>query len=1511
MGQVPSKNKLLGGIDMDTDQSLIRENRTTFQKNLAYDVNKNADAPGGEGSNYGVLTPYEGSSPLTGITFPAGDNFCIGTYESKETNEAYVFVWNSNEDHFIYRINGDATSEIVYSGSCLNFQNSPQNFISEGRCVLITDTYTDRQTNEERLFKFLVFVDDYNETRMISVEDSIETDSFNPTTHPYFSTANTYKCSDCSDIINLGVATPMKCIGITPVPRDPSESTLQNLLNNKGWQWRIKYIDRYGRESEHGVISDRFFTNLGSDCTQFSDGIPRCVSLTIDAGCPLVEKIQIEFRTCSSSSEIEENSDWFLYDTIDKYNNCQNVPWYEREKNPEFDYNSGDNTFEYVFCGDKECQAIPVSETVRTQNPLPLTSSSVFPIDKGIGLANNVRDFNPLGCTELDKLSFTVTPPAAGCANDLKRIVVYAVIYNPQMSKMSGIWDIGSIPPLPNGAKQTGIVFGNAFCQGDVENVTDFSDTNSPLAYEQSFRDGYKGFIGYLAGTNYFAISEQYKLESSGLTKLGPLSYRDFQPYQVATGGTSPVLIQRFEFKVVPGKYSFRIASHKITTNQDYQGSSTYTAGSGDATDPSSLDTLEKELIIDVCTNDYIQDPTTEDVLCIYDLSFANPPDCTQWGRIIEGYVREDRVGFRPMELVPVTALGGSAVTCVRSDHNGFYFLASSGSTLVAQIAIDYCTGTVTRAPKILDPANVVHEDVFAMNGDNEYPNAGRRLATANVSLCDTTDTGISGVPFVMKYGPFGLTDISGDVTLIGHQRDGALAASGDTIIRTQSGGCVIVDCADSCDHCFTDLNFAYVACGGSRDVDLGDFEVAIQTSGLKGLENGGKYGIGIVLHDWMGRHSFVQANETHYINIPALTETHTFNFSTVSFSMAGIVFPSWVKYVSFYMTENLNNEDYLMWTADKVDFIDTGGNINTVTPSKIRVYYGSLTEYNKQNNFATNTNWQFLTSDGQHSVIGDYVEFIRNGDDDETWFDKTNTGYVRYSSDGAYFDIDYNADLKDLVAGALFKLVRPKACLTKFIYYELCSTIRVEAGVPETTSGTLNAFDAYFVGRQIPVPVQTGSGTTIVTKYYYNLYFEHNSPSDFYGFKCANRGRINIKNPYERQKRIGSEVALSQDITYRGSFNGLSYFIESDITTFEEQEWGAITVVIPEINTYLFLCANDNFVVGYKDTLIRTGGEGEIIAPSNAGAWGTPQRKIGSNYGCQMRDINTIRKHEGIVVFLDKQRYSILFHNFSDVKDVSINGYRSYLSSSIKTVNGVLLADFVAYIPYYHGGVDAYRREYYLTVFYAPVPGNTPTYNNNDIFTTPGGSETISISLETGVLKTFPSFVPEYYLTFEGWPYRKNMFAFKGGVAWSHRGIGGVSVDYNNFFGSQGPKVVRIVTNISPERVKKFLYNEVYCKQHKFYIDSIITESGQLSRIKPTWWEQREKFWCAAYMCAMNTFNDPNFPILATAPLTDGDPVSGRWIESRYIAEDADRGKYCELSAIVVYVTATDKSAD
>lgn len=1498
MAPIPLKHIPVKGINLDLDETRITPDTALFIKNLTWDSNKNTTSPVGEGSNALTATPLEGNIIATDLALPPGQNYCIGSFNSIETNELYLFVWNSGNSHFIYRVNGvDGTTQFVYRGACLNFQFAPEYYIAEGRCVMRAVKYIDDISNEEKVRKFLIFTDNYNEVRFINVEESIETNFYDPVAYPYFSLGGT-DCEECS-IIDLAVATPMKCINVEAVEPSPGDELKQNLMLSKGCQWRVKFILRDYRESEHGIISNRYFVYTGNNCLEASNGLPRCVDLTFDIGCPLVEKIQIEFRTCTSNNQdLATDSDWFLYDTIEKYDNCEDVEWYERGINSSYNYDPENHTFTYRFCADKECQPIDVNETNRTNNQVPQKSSSVFALDKGIGLANNVRDFEPLDCDVLSNIRYDVNPAETTCEiSQLRTIVIYVPIITP-------ILYTGGSPTIVTIWKH------------NIENSTLFwglgDAQDNPQSWGQYFVPGNVGFLGYLAGTKFVSESRQvlFNRTTKSFTYMGfPEQSPNIPYYQgpLFYNDQNVIALQRFEFRVPPGKYSFRIASPLVLQSEGYQTSSTNVYGTSTIGNLATQTSEAKELIIDCCEGDVIYDSPGDPTLMIYDCTFG-PYTC--------GHLIEDEVSKLPLEWAQVVdETGGSSIFTPHTDHNGFFFGAGTGQYISLSTWVRSCETEFKIQTRHTDE-NYTNQNYYAYSPGG-FPIAGRRIVKGSVVLCDSS-IGVPGALVVCKHGPVAITNTFGEFTMLLHWREADFGS--DLLILSQAGSCRITACGDECQFCFEDKNVPYLDCCDigvdptCRTTTLTPWS-ALALGNVRGLHNGGRYGVGITLHDGKGRHTFIQANESHYVDMPPLIETKTFNFSELTFNIApGTVFPDWVRYITFSLTKNLNYEDYLMWVADKVEFIDNAGNINSSAPAKIRIYIASIPEYNEQNGFATNTNWEFTTTQNGVATnrVGDQVEFIINGDG--TWFTETIKGLVTYNKEGKYFDIEYQDALADLTAGALIKLIRPKECQTQNIYYETCTVVKVDNGTPEMLSGVIKGEDAYFLNRQIPIPEERkdddGNVVKSVIAKVFAFFFEHHSPSDFYGDHCANRGRLNVKNPYERKKRNGTEVALSAALIDRGNYNGLSYFSPERVTTFEEQQWGAIVSVLPEQSTILCICEHDNFLVGFNDTAVRTDDEGNLVAGSTANSFGAPQRKIGSNYGCQMRDINTIRKYQGIVMYMDRDRMALVRNDYSQAQDVSAAGYRSYMTKKIAWVNENDNNVSRAFDYIFIGGINPKTGEYYLTAYGKKLTEFSPVYINSELQPNVSLNETISVDLYTGMLKAFTSFTPEYYGMLEGYYLDKAVFTMRLGAAWVHT-VKNPAAAWNNFYGTQGKKVLVIVSNRGAEKIKRYQYLEVYCKEHKLIADKIETDMGQLSRIKAAYWDKRDRMWCAPFLCDLNTFQDPNIPIIAIAPITDGDPLVGRWAVIRLVSENADDAKYCEVEAVATYVIAEGLSAD
>lgn len=1482
----------ISGVNLDTSPARLTPDAATFVKNLTYDVNKNNNETSGEGANLGLLTPLEANKLITNITFPAGDKLVIGTHECKENNKLYVCVYNNSGNHFIYNINGDTgLSTLVLVDSDLNFQNKPEYFISEGRMVVRVVEYIDPVTGNLVTRTFILLTDNFNDQRFICEEDSILTSFFTVPSN-YFSIPNPYDF-ERRYLINLGVPPLNRCVSATPLAVSEEDATLQNLMNNIGWQWRLKYIDRYGRPSEHGPISDMYFASIGSNCIQSSGSVSRCVQLKIDLGGPFVEKIQIEFRKCSG--------DWFLYETIDKYDNTTNAVWNLRNLNTGYSYNISDNTFDYVFCGDKQCSPIDQTETSRNYNPLPLLSSSLFAINKGIGLANNVDGFEPVKTSELDKITFSVNPPVTNNCAIIRKITIYVPIYQRRDDTVVAISLV-----LPNPVTgENGVQWGN---YGSTIKDRKPSPYVQPAEYGQYFPSGNQGFIGYLAGTDYRSISKQVSIDfaANQETAIGPLNESYINAWQGRDAFSKTPIVQKFEFHVAPGRYSFRIASSYASATEEYQKTSTSVAGVTSLGNIGPLINGEKELIIDCNGGDVSITNSTDNSLVIWDVA---------WGRHIEGYLREDLTSNIPVELANVYAppassgFGYSTVTGF-TDHNGYYFISIVGNDVAISVEEDRCSAGVFTQKITTD--NIWHtENMYVASPALELNPLDRRVITGRVELCGL-GTAIGGALVVVKNGPFAYTDANGNFKLVLHQRRTPYADPGDYIFLSQKGSCQINDCIDDCKGIFNPFTIPYAACAQpGRDVVVPTWQAKIKGLNYKGLQNGSRRKAAVVFHDWMGRQDFAQSTENYFFDLPPLIDLKAFGFSIVSWAINNSFrAPSWAKFMSFWITPDLNNDDYLTWAVDKVEFVDSSGNINNITPAKIRIYYESLAEYNKQNSFGTNTTWTFTGVDANSTRIGDYIEFIRNGEpstntDANGWFNKTIKSLVTYDTQGKYIDIEYIAELADLVAGAYVKLIHPKICTTQYIFSELCGMIRINSqGIPEALSGTLNAYDSYYVNRSIPVPVENkdlkGDIIRSVISTNYSYFFEHRSPSDFWGDHCANGGRINVQNPYEKQTRSGSEIALSKSLVNKSSFNGMGYFTDGDKTTFEEQQWGNITTVVPEVNSILVICAHDSFVVGFNDNNIRIDASGNATAASLPNTFGKPQRKIGGNFGCQSIDINSVRKKNGFVIFVDRNRCAVVMHNYSDAKDVSTNaGYSGYLMAKIGKMNELQQGSAGGRYYYFVAGVM--DDQYFLTSF-SNLHNNMPanSYINNSIRVQIDLPETMCIDIPTGQLKYFASFTPEYYGLLEGFYKLKTMFSFKSGSGWSHKNND--TTVFNNFYGTQCKKVIQVVSNRDPDVEKRFAWNEVFCKEHKFVVDRIETESGQVSRILGANWDQRDKVWCSDFKCDINTPLDPNLPILAIAAIVEGNFLYGLWAKIRYISEDADDNKYCGLNSISIY---------
>jgi len=1631
------RNDLSKGINLDLDESRLPPDTAVFLKNITRNVNTNAAAAALAGSNQDVSTPVEGCQALTISGMPSGTNYCIGYYSSESTNELYFFVYNSATNHTIWVISGDTgVIQKVYQGALLQFQLNPKYFIAQGRSTLELRSRVDPTTGLQSNFKFLIFTFNYTNQFLIEVNSSIATSSYS--TSFFTSSAAFY---NPLELVHLGVPTPLVAMGIdTPNAYTPTtaDAQLQNMISRNGWQFRIKTVDFYGRESEHGIISDTAIVLIGGGCISLSNGLPRCFNLNFDAGNPMVDVIQIEYRKWTGDgSESAIQTDWLLYEAINKYDNSTGE-WYTRSINPLFTtagsgmtFNAGTNMITYAFCADKNSIPIDSAETSRTEPELPRISSSVFSIQERIGLANNIRDFEPIAQSTIDKVTFGVQPPATStCASPPTRtITFYANIYSPYNDQSQMIRT--SFGQVVFGGSDNG-----GGCPGGSSKTSSFN-------VGQVFGDqtaGNSGFIGYLAGTPYKCISQQ------GNFDLGTNTWT-YQGY--GSGIAFPgQIMQRFVITDVPaGKYVIRIASHHATVNDaDYQNTSTQVAGVVPIFDLAIAGNRRinmaqypyKEIEVDCTSLDVNLHNSGDPMFLILDMGDGN------YSGGVDGYLYETP-GGAPVEMNPI-AFHGYAFGSYFTDHNGYYFVSSAkqGGMPAISILTDFCDGNgVVLTQRIIpSQSGIIHGDgsntpsgacannfgawknqLYLAGGTTgqigpytSYPAAARRIIKQYFGTCANHSIGVPGIPTVMTKSPCAVSDNSGYSTIIAHNRYNysTLPVSGlfplnyalvpdfstspnnqDKLVFSQKGGCQWVVCG-SCVTSMADVTVTYLACGASssgctgtpapRTLCLSAIYLNVAGINLYGVQSGGKYPVAFWLHDVIGRHTApqVRQGDTAFVNIPNLNDVgqQMFGLSSINFTIDSSfsVDPMFTK-MTFLVGGNVLFTDYFSWAADWVQPVDITGNTNSVNPVAIRIYYGSLNEYKKANNFSVNCDWQFISDQGLNTegapIEGDVAQFIMNGFGTTTvggtaWLPSVISAPVTYDSSGAFFTIQYLPELASLTNECLFRIIRPSQDMSaEFVpLFEQCLTIDLVAGVPQVLSGILPYEDSYLLSRLLPVPRLKGqagpispstySATPVPALQYTStnldtalvasgiatnnvdnnngvvildtvddsvsvaFYFESPSPSDFYGSHLASRGRVGVANPYERQLRIGTEIALSDTSDDRSTLNGLSYFESQNAQTFDRNTWGDITVVLNETSMIMAICTADHFVARYNTTQLRVDGNGNVLAQNPNGIFTQPERKNGQNFGCIQSNINTVVKYGGTVVWLDAKGH-LVFSNFSDTLPVEQQGYMGYLLNKIAKVNLLNMNPGTNGLSYFHGSIDPKTLEYMLTMFNIPASGS-PAYLNANSVPTLTSNETLVFDVSTGgILKCFPSFTPEMYAPFPGYYLQRNFLSFKNGVPYIHHNTFANTVappSYANFYGTQCECRITVVGNPGPDKVKRYFYIELYSRQALFtgiagtpiqpvfYADVITTEKNQLSRIKPLRWVQKDGIWCSEFVNDLNTPPDINLvPQTGANKLLDGNPLQGRWIKCSLVTQSSYAGTYFEVSSLVIYGNGVEKS--
>lgn len=1476
----------LDGINLDVANAYLKPTQARFIKNLYYQLTDNAEAVTPENSETGKLKPLQSNEVYCPITLPAGTNVVIGTCPCRELAELYVFVYNSNSNHVIFRINGDfQTADVSAPNPCYNFKLSPEHFIGEGQCYIDVNTFVDADSGLEVTKKDVYWTDGFNYQGFVRFDDYLLTNGYDPVLFPYFA-GNYDKCP----WVRVGLPTPKDCVTYTQVANTEADAGLNNTLLFQGTQIRITAIDVFGRPSEHGIISDLYLPGV-NDCFSASSELPRCLDLSILIGNPLIDKIAIEF---SNNNELQ----WYTDSVINLYEGSALGQWWTRSRNPDANYDPTTDRITYRYCRNKECNPIDPAETNKLEPSLSKRAQAMGKVGQRLGFANNKYKFNPFPKNLLDKFSLKITPPTGD--EQLRNISIYICV-------VSG----------------RGCYFnGNQFWWGT-------SNQAEAEAVLQTFPEGQKSWVGYLDDGSY-AYGEQYYWDST----LDRLEKDVNNSHTFGGAGVKPgaFILQKFSFPAKNiGSYVFRLADHQTnpTLNQDYRDTST-TVRSLAPFNPVTVqpyltpeDYSIRELLINTCDGDY--DTFTDGKILVIQ-SLANSGSSNRTFST-KGYVYEDVAKDIPVELIKLEN-GSNVATSLWTDYNGFYWFTGFGISSDVTFDVRYkCTNTNFQIPTGSDINAIVVRDIILDPIVNTidfslFP-CDRQLIKGRVVLKD----GLIGIPNInvtLTRSRTVTTDANGYFTIVAHDQYGQSLRQ-DKLVFGSPCGYTDENC-----ECISPIDFAFQQCSicipipesppaSPPDPNNGERVITIVNDFVfcylkqQGLLSGGTYGWGATGYDWLGRKTYIQ--NFGYFTLPSIPQNKTIGASTVDVIIdPTAVFPPEIEYIVFSITEETTMDDYLDWIVDNVVFIDNTGEENNQSPTQIKIYYKSIIEYNKQNGYNTTDGWQFFaqTVDGTITNtprIADKVQFFINGDG--TFFTKSLISLIKYDSNGEYFLIDYTTDLQGLTANAYMRLIRPKVCTGNESYYEICSSKQDIIDHKATvTSFRLNAFDTYYLNRQIPVPtlvppVPPATEPTFINELRIpGRRFEHHSPSNFWGYKIWNRGRLNVKNPYESEILRPNEIQLGGVLSPTGQLSYLQNFDENFKHNFDINDPTGITYFRVKSGIIAFITQYNNFIVGYNDNLARLIG-GNLQVPSGESTFGNPERRTNGDYGCTLFDKNTIREREGLIHFLDTNRVAVLQHNFSDCTDVSTNNKSgsSILSWLIKKIKFIQEYNRVnEFKKYFHSVINPANFEWILTDFTI----NSENYVNKERDYNVKVHESFSFDIYNRTWKEMYDCVPEYYGYIEGEKNGQQLFSFKNAVPYYHYGTNGFGV----IFGQEIERIYEFIITAEIMKKQKPGWLEVYCKDSGYYCDRIITESGQQSRILKAYFKQGEFMYAAPFLRAINTPLDPNLPKMTLATtILEGNPLYGEWIQVRMVGYPESNQKYSQLSGIQVYTNGENNT--
>ena len=1107
--------------------------------------NLNVRVGSSDTSNKNSVEAAKGNTVILS-SLPSGNNKVIGAYEYKQKNKVYYFIWNSNEAHLIYEYDHTFdTVEKVIESSVLNFQEWS---IITGINVVELDSNND----------LLYWVDRANPPRKINIQKA---------------KAGSYGTLVEADIDAIKYP-PLK----QPTAQYNSNSERSaNLMNNELWQFRARYVYDDFEKSAWSPISKQTIplnTDLRS-ATSFDNEI----LVTIPQGGKLVTRLEIAAR--------EDNVSDFKLVSDEK------ISFYNQD---------ADGNYLFTFANTGIYNNIDILEASQLYDSVPIIAGAQEYIeDNRIVYGDIIEGYDGVDVEadidvqykskgDLDQLDKPT--------NTIRGTIRIFGIFN------EGFKNFGQEgqPVRTLYQDDTAVWFGGIQRTRSLQRSFDLTSAMNRQILPQG------GFVVYLAGTDYYAVSKQriysdlpgmqFDNGGNGAVRINRQSYGAVKDRMEDKGGFEST----FEITGVPdGTYSLRVASHIVTDetlqseNRAYQNTSTYVMYNGD----SNNDLFYEQTV--VVTGGEIK---VVDEIGIADTLNSGVDSCS-----IEGYLIDQReeTFADTAELVALTKIPYALINFSHTafqlpdgfyvnnrtsmsntigrgraytDHNGFFWNAfrfngfqNKFTNTQINIAgenpdIEIYSATNPAATPISFPATSSYGDIniLVLNTDETVTDNVSRLIEGEAR--DSNGRLLPNVSLVPYYTETYSSDSNGFYSIPVYALTPDFLRLG---VSQYTGNLLSYNRRLDISYRFpSNLNLLPTIFfpGDVLEFDI-EAEALLQT-GISVYKRGATYSFGVVYYDRANRSGTVQ--KAYDLEIPFYTQqvreglqadptVDGFRYEDYA-DLSGYLYnkpPQWATHYQWVKTKNTYTNRYLQFATKAVEYKDNGGSTsNRNDASLIEIDVSNIVGEFKDQNPDSKLVYDFTD--------GDRIRFIRKAD--RSFFDDyVDLRILSFDSATQILTVQNNFSLEPLSAtgGDIVEIYTPKLQNQEDIFYEFGEMYEIgDAHLPtrfhkgntqdQTPDLSLPAIvnftsgDTYLIPRSMPT-----SSTTSV----YDI-VESAKYSDITNKEVSDIGRPNLVDDNFRQVRRPTTIFYSEQFVPETQINGLNTFY-SDAFSSYDRDFGSI----------------------------------------------------------------------------------------------------------------------------------------------------------------------------------------------------------------------------------------------------------------------------------------------------------------------------------------------------------------